>query len=438
VSERVDFDPHVSPAVYLTADLPALGGWIKEREEDFLVDEQPAYQPCGEGEHIYLLIEKRGLSTLRAARILAQHFGVGERAIGHAGLKDKHAITRQVFSVHVPGKKLEDFPSLQHERMGVMWADYHTNKLRPGHLAGNRFSIRIRGVDMRTVITAKRALERLEKSGVPNRIGEQRFGYTMRNHLVGRAIILGDAPAALEALLGPAQGVQGDKQGAARELYANGDYAGALEGFFKDVRTERRVLAELARGATPERAAGAIDRSEREFFLTAFQSAVFNAVLDARLRQGALGEMRAGDLAFKHDSGAVFEVTPDLVGEELFGRAERFEVSPSGPLWGTEMMRASGSVGVAEEAALRATGVNVEDLEKFVASGRGRLTGVRRPLRVVVSDADVEAGVDEHGSFVRVMFDLPRGAFATTVLREIIKPEQLGRESLTRVEEAEE
>src|SRR3954469_15654714 len=125
-----DFDPHVTPALYLTADLPPLGGWIKERPEDFLVDEQPAYQPCGEGEHLYLFVEKRGLSTLRAARILAQHFVVHERAVGHAGLKDKRAVTRQVFSVHIPGKRLENFPELRHERMGVLWADYHTNKLR--------------------------------------------------------------------------------------------------------------------------------------------------------------------------------------------------------------------------------------------------------------------------------------------------------------------
>src|SRR4051812_16214570 len=127
-SHPLTFDPRVAPSRYITADLPPLGGWIKERPEDFLVDELPAYEPSGAGEHIYLLIEKRGLSTLRAARILAQHFGVHERAVGYAGLKDKQALTRQVFSVHVAGKKLEEFPSLQHERMGVLWADYHGNK----------------------------------------------------------------------------------------------------------------------------------------------------------------------------------------------------------------------------------------------------------------------------------------------------------------------
>lgn len=439
----MEFDPHVSPGAYLTADLPPLGGWIKEREEDFLVDEQPAYQPCGEGEHIYLFIEKRGLSTAAAARILAQHFGVSERAIGHAGLKDKHAVTRQVFSVHVPGKKIEDFPALQHERMGVLWADYHTNKLRTGHLAGNRFSIRIRGVDVRGVLTARAALQRLEKVGVPNRVGEQRFGYTGRNHLIGRAIILRDARAALDALLGPDRGESAgtrgepDRQAEARALYAKGDHAGALEGFSRDARTERRALAVLARGGTPEQAAGEIDRTEREFFLTAFQSAIFNAVLDARLREGTLAQLKAGDLAFKHDSGAVFEVAPGTIGPELSASAERFEVSPSGPLWGVEMKRAGGEVGEAEERALGEAGVTFQDLERLVARGRDRLTGARRPLRVRVTDADVEAGVDEHGAFVRVAFDLPSGAFATTVLREIIKPEALGRTSLARADEAE-
>jgi tRNA pseudouridine13 synthase len=433
---QADFDPHVTPALYLTGDLPPLGGWIKERPEDFLVDEQPAYQPSGEGEHLYLFIEKRGLSTLRASRILAQHFGVHERAIGYAGLKDKQAVTRQVFSVHIPGRKLEDFPSLQHERMGVLWADYHANKLRPGHLAGNRFSIRIRGVQVRDVLVAQRALARLEKVGVPNRFGEQRFGYRLRNHVVGRALLRGDAAEALDALLAPVPGLA-DQQDEGRAMYQRGDYAGALHAFFRESRTERRVLGELSRGASPGKAVRAIDRSERDFFLTAFQSAVFNTVLDERLREGLLGEVRDGDLAFKHDSGAVFAVGAADVGPTLAARAAAFEVSPSGPLWGAETMRASGAAGERELAALAAAGVTPEQIDEYAKGHGGRPSGARRPLRVRLSFPEVEGGADEHGTYIRVAFDLPRGAFATTVIREIIKP-PAGRGLVSQAGEAEE
>jgi tRNA pseudouridine13 synthase len=420
-----DRDPHVVPALYLTADLPPLGGRIKERPEDFLVDEQPLYQPCGQGEHIYLFVEKRNLSTLRVSRILAQHFGVHSSAVGHAGLKDKAAITRQVFSVHVPGRKPEDFPSLSHERINILWADLHTNKLRPGHLLGNRFSIRIRGVEMSKALVAARALAMLEKTGVPNRVGEQRFGYTQRNHLIGRAMILGDARGVLDALLAPA-GDMPDGQIAARELYAAGDYQRALENFFLESRTERRVLGVLARGGAPGKAVREIERREEEFFLSAFQSAAFNRVLDDRLRLGLLGSLREGDLAMKSDNRALFRVEAATLGPELDERLAEFEIGPSGPMWGPEMMRAAGATDAAEVAALESMGVAVADLDAYAQRRRGRLVGTRRPLRVRITDTDVEGGIDEHGPYVRLAFDLPRGAFATSVLREIMKPELVG------------
>ncbi len=420
-----DRDPHIVPALYLTADLPPLGGRIKERPEDFLVEEQPLYQPSGQGEHIYLMVQKRNLSTLRAARILAGHFGVHPSAIGHAGLKDKVALTRQVFSVHVPGKTPEDFPSLQQERLEVLWVDLHANKLRPGHLLGNRFSIKIRGVEMTKALIASKALTALERTGAPNRFGEQRFGYTQRNHLIGRAMILGDAAGVLEALLAPA-GDMPDGQIEGRKLYAAGEYRAALDAFFRESRAERRVLGALSRGATAQRAVREIERREEEFFLSAFQSAVFNRVLDDRLRAGMLGTLREGDLAMKEDNRAIFRVTAETLGPELTGRLDLFEISPSGPMWGPEMMRASGATDEAEVAALAAAGVTPEQLDAFSERRKGRLTGTRRPLRVRITDPDVEGGIDEHGSYVRVAFDLPRGAFATSVLREIMKPELAG------------
>jgi len=431
-----DRDPHIVPALYLTGDLPPLGGRIKERPEDFLVDEQPLYQPCGEGEHIYLFVEKRNLTTLRVSRILAQHFGVHSSAVGHAGLKDKVALTRQVFSVHVPGKKPEDFPSLVHERMAVLWADLHTNKLRPGHLLGNRFSIRIRGVEMSKALVAQRALELLEKTGVPNRVGEQRFGYTQRNHLIGRALILGDAQGVLDALLAPA-GTMPDGQLQGRQLFAAGDFQRAMESFNWDSRTERRVLAVLARGGTPTRAIKEIERREEEFFLSAFQSAAFNRVLDDRLREGMLGGLREGDLAMKADNRAVFRVEAGTLGPELSQRLATFEISPSGPMWGPEMMRATGQTDEMEVAALESMGVTASQLESYAQRRKGRLTGTRRPLRVQLTDPAVEGGIDEHGPYVRVAFDLPRGAFATAVLREIMKPELVGADPISEQDDEE-
>ena len=125
--------------------------------------------------------------------------GVTDDAVGYAGLKDKRAVTRQLVSIHVPGKKPTDFPEFQHAggRLKVLWSDLHTNKLRLGHLAGNRFVVWIRGTEPTRAVHAHRVLQRLEAVGVPNRAGEQRFGHLGNNHLVARHWIRGEYREAL-------------------------------------------------------------------------------------------------------------------------------------------------------------------------------------------------------------------------------------------------
>ncbi len=415
-------DPHVIPAMYITGDVPATGGVIKQRPEDFLVEETPLYQPAGEGEHIYLFVEKRGMSTLEMVEVVARHFRVPRRAIGYAGMKDKQAITRQVVSVHAPGKKLEDYPMLDHERVAILWADYHQNKLRTGHLAGNRFSIRIRGVSATAALPAKRVLDRLERVGVPNRFGEQRFGHCQNNHLVGRELILGNARAALDALLGP-NPAHRDQQSEARALYAAGEFARAREAFPHSLRTERDALARLTHGQSPERVVGTLDQTVRRFMLSAFQSGVFNAVLDARITDGSYASLRLGDVAHIHESRGQFVVYDTVLAEpDLMDRVQRLELSPTGPMWGASMKRAEGVTDTLERAALESIGVSLDDLGRYAAASGEDLEGARRPLRVPVIAPQIEGGVDEHGSYVRVAFELPRGAFATVVLREIMKP----------------
>lgn len=417
-----DLSAHVTPSRYLTADIPGTGGTIRLRPEDFLVDEVPLYEPAGSGEHIYMLVEKRDMATFDLIQIVASHFGVPRHAVGFAGLKDRMAITRQVLSVHVPGKKIEDFPSLQHERVNVLWADYHANKLRQGHLRGNRFSIRIRGVNPMLTPVVKRVLDRLEVTGVPNRFGEQRFGTSGSNHLFGRALVLGDFDRAIRDLFAPFPG-DSERSAEARALARDGNYADALARFPRGCRTERVILGGLARGLSAERAVRSIDAMSANFMVSAFQSAVFNHVLDRRLEAGSLGTLRAGDLAMKHENRALFAVDEAVLAEPSTAeRLRKFEISPSGPMWGPAMMRASGETDREELAALADFDVSPEALEAFGQRHPKLIEGARRPLRVPLIDPDVEGGVDDAGAFIRVVFELPRGSFATVVLREIMKP----------------
>lgn len=422
------FSTGVTSPLYLTHEVAGIGGEIKQRPEDFLVEEIPLYTPSGEGEHIYMLVEKQGLSTLQLRDAIAHHFKVHRKSIGHAGLKDKHAVTRQVISVHAPGKVPEDFPSFQHDRARVLWVDLHHNKLQRGHLAGNRFSIKVRGVDPMSVRNAKRSLDMLKRVGVPNRFGVQRFGYLMNNHLVGRALIMGDFGQALELILAPHPNAPKGSINA-REAYARGDFQSAAELMPKVFKVERYALLALARGEPPERAIRAIDPTAAGFFVSSFQSAVFNGVLNERVRSGTLDRLLGGDLAFVLKSRSTFLVSPEEASEapeDLVSRMERFEISPSGPMWGTTMPRAGGDVGQLELDALAQAGVVTKDMELCEQrSDYPMIGGDRRPLRIPVIDPEVEGGIDEHGAYVRCAFELPRGSFATTVMDEVMKTELL-------------
>lgn len=421
-----DPDPHVKPRAYITSDIPPIGGVLKQRDEDFFVEEIPLYEPCGEGEHQYLFVEKQGMSTLELVRLLANHFKVRREAIGFAGLKDKRAITRQVISVQTPGKTPEDFPMLDHPRARVLWADLHTNKLRRGHLVGNRFSIRARGVEPGRVVYAQRALSILEQEGVPNRFGVQRFGYLRNNHLIGRALVLGEHQLACDLLLGEHERSPASQRDA-RMLYTEGDPGGALDLFPYGYRAEQSVLRALSKGRPPEQALRTMDATVRSFYISALQSAVFNNVLDRRLEAGTMGRLLPGDVAFIHADRSDRPITEaDLdadEGRDLESRLAAFEICPSGPMWGARMTRAQGAPGDDEIDALHALGMTPEDFARADRSLGEMLDGARRPLRVRLKDPEVEAGVDEHGTYIRCTFELPRGAFATTVMDEVLKGE---------------
>lgn len=403
-------------------DAPGVGGELKQRPEDFLVEEIPLYEPCGEGEHLYLFIEKRGVSHTEMLSCIRRHFRVHERAIGYAGMKDKVGITRQMVSVHLPGERDADIdPTLRHDGLSVLWADRHQNKLRRGHLKGNRFSIRIRRVDPLKAPSVLSTLRTLERRGVPNYFGEQRFGYRVNNHIVGMHMLRGDFDAMLAEMLGTGGSPYPDFQQERRELFDQGRYEEAANLWSVADRAELMAMRSLASGRSPEQTCRSLDRTTRTFFANAFQSAVFNALLDARIDAGTVDALEVGDLAWKHDSRAVFSVTSIDDPQELRRRIEAFEISPSGPLFGAETARASGEVHQREVNALHRFGMSLDVLEQSPQATPGE----RRPYRVPISNIEIEGGIDEHGPYIRTAFDLPRGSYATIALREVMKPDTM-------------
>lgn len=173
--------PHAYPATGASATL-------KHLNEDFIVTELPLQLPSGEGEHIWLDVEKNGANTAFVAQQLAEAAKVQERDVGWAGLKDRYAITRQWFSIYFPKGETPDLRLLQHPEFKVLGQSRHVKKLRPGDLQGNRFRIVLRDVaGERDAIEAN--LEAVAAHGVPNYFGAQRFGHDGGNVEQGRAML---------------------------------------------------------------------------------------------------------------------------------------------------------------------------------------------------------------------------------------------------------
>jgi tRNA pseudouridine13 synthase len=317
---------------------------VAETPEDFVVEEIPLYAPRGEGEHTFVRVEKRGLTTEEVARALARLVGVPPRAVGYAGRKDKAALARQWLSV--PGLAPERALSFERPGLRVLEALRHPHKLRTGQLRANRFELVVRGLAPGAVREAPSRLAGLAARGMPNRFGAQRFG-------------------------------RGEGERRARELLG---------------------------GAPVPR-----DRRTARLWLSALQARVFNDVL--RERPVPLDAVETGDVAMIHASGAAF-VVEDAAREAP--RARAFEISATGPIFGTRMLEPAGAPGRRERAALAAAGIPAPHALRPPAGIR--LRGARRALRVRPEEARATA-VSEDA--VRLQFVLPSGSFATVLVEEL-------------------
>lgn len=339
-----------APLPYLTGDIPGIGGVIRAIPEDFRVEERPLYLPCGEGEHLYLRITKRGLSTPELVKRLSSTFGVKAVGIGVAGLKDAQAVTTQMVSVH--GLASDTVARLRPdgEVLAVEVLGRHRNRLRPGHHAGNVFRLVVRQVDPRAAASVPLVLEVLARRGLPNFFGPQRQGRGGLNYRLGEAL-----------------------------LHDAGRRAG-------------------------------MSRSKRMWYVNAYQSEIFNRVLARRL--DSFDRVMAGDWAMKHENGACFPVED---AEREQPRAAAFEISPTGPLFGSRAPWATGEPGRIEREVVREFGATEESLKQAATACGFR--GERRPFRVPLRDLTWSL----EGTALTVSFMLPPGAYATSLLRELMK-----------------
>ena len=341
--------------------------------DDFIVEEIPLYEPTGLGTHTYFAIRKRGLSTLEAIRKIAVSLQVKEKDIGYAGLKDKYAITTQVLSVEgiTPEQVLKiELPFIQ-----ILWAERHQHKLRVGHLQGNRFTITLRNVSSDNLSVIPKRIEHLTREGVPNWFGSQRFGNQQDTHLMGKALVKGNWEKVLDY-------VSTNETGQIQQLPQRLDEAKAIR-------------------CIPQRL--------RKLYLSAYQAYLFNCLLERRSPE--ISQLWNGDIVVKHSNRAPFLVE-DATAEQP--RADRFEISPTGPIFGYKMQQPSGIVEEMEKQLLAEENVDFKAIRKVVGI---RLPGTRRSLRLKMEFHQMQPIADG----VRLCFTLPAGGYATVVLDEIFK-----------------
>lgn len=272
---------------------PVLTATIRQHPEDFRVDEIDGFEASGAGEHLLLTIEKSGMNTVFVARLLAQWAGVDARNVGYAGLKDRHALTTQRFTVQLPGRDAPDIAALEalgagaHQSLRVLAQARHARKLPRGALAGNRFVLTLRDVAGDSAAIDTR-LQTIAARGVPNCFGEQRFGHDGGN--VDKALRMFAAP-------------------------------------------RRRI-----------------DRDQRAMLLSAARSALFNRVLAARVTAGNWDIGLDGEVWMLDGSRSVFG--PEPASPELAARAAAQDIHPTAPLWGRGALRSVGAALTCETAAL--------------------------------------------------------------------------------------
>ena len=347
----------------ITVDLPGLGGRIKSVPEDFEVEEIPAYEPSGSGEFLFLWLEKRDMGAEYFTRQIARRLDIPVGEVGTAGMKDRRAVARQMVSVPIG---VEDrLSQLEGDGIRILRVGKHGNKLRPGHLHGNRFHIIVRDLNGSKPLgessspagsadsVLPQILEKIRTLGLPNYYGPQRFGRDAETLQLGLAMMRGEKAKVRSPFL-------------------------------------------------------------RKLALSAVQSALFNHYLAKRWLDGHLHKVLPGDVMAKVPFGGMF-VAQNV--EEEQKRLETREIVSAGPIFGRKTFPAAATAAEREAGILAEFGLTPANLAGF-----GKLLqGTRRHNLVFLNDLSADV-VDGN---LQLIFSLPAGSYATVLLREILKNDQL-------------
>ncbi|MCK5293247.1 MAG: tRNA pseudouridine(13) synthase TruD [Arcobacteraceae bacterium] len=338
--------------------------YFKQSKDDFVVTEIPLYEFSGEGEHMILKIRKKDLSTWDAVQILSDTIGCKSRDIGYAGLKDKNALTIQHISINKQYK--EQIEKFEHPKIKILEITYHNNKIRVGHLKGNKFFIRLKRVEPKDVMKLENILGQIATFGMPNYFGFQRFGINGDNYLKGKAIC---------------EGTLKEKNRKLKQMYLNSYQSYLFNGWL----SKRIEMSKLVNAFEPNEIAQKLNMTVEQVKELKSQPHPFKVL--------------EGDVMSHYPYGRIF------FAEDLESESTKFNLQdrvPTGLLAGKKAKLAIGEAWKIEEE------FNAETI----------VDGTRRFAWVFPSE--ISSNYSEERNHFELEFTLQKGCYATELIRELV------------------
>ncbi len=412
-------------------DTKGLGGKLRKSAEDFIVCEISEPPPeVEDGDYTIVKLKAKNWETNRLIRQLSRRLGISRTRIGFGGTKDRRAVTTQHFSIKAP---LEYVDKINLKDVEILAAYSSKRGLNIGDLEGNAFDITIRDVrypmsEIEWLISENQRQLNLIY-GFPNFFGHQRFGALRPiTHVVGRKLIEGDFKGAVYVYLGEPVEIEGEEAVKARSMIVDGvDYSETLKIFPKQLSFERAMLNHLVKNE--DDFIGAITTLPKNLsmmFVHAYQSYLFNRILSKRIQSTlSPSEPMIGDIVLPIDSKGLpdhkkgIDVSEDNI-EKVTKKIAQKKAYLSALVPGAEGRIASGEQGEIEEKILEEEGISPKD---FIIPQIRELSskGIRRAMISPIKELKYE--VNEDG--IRMMFELPKGCYATSLLREFMKTDML-------------
>ena len=338
--------------------------YFKQSKDDFIVTEIPLYDFTGSGEHLILKVRKKDLTTWDMLNDIASFVGCRSRDIGYAGLKDKNAMTIQYISIH---RKFEEkLNSFSHDKIKILETTYHNNKIKIGHLKGNKFFIRLKRVQNIDKIKLESALAKIATYGMANYFGFQRFGIDGDNYLKGKQIVEGSLK---------------EKNRKLKQMFINA-YQSYL---FNNWLSNRIELSKLIDGFEPKELVNKLGLLE--------------SIIKTLKAQKHPFKILNGDIMHHYPYGKIFYV------ENLASEVEKFIAKdrvPTGLLCGKKVKLSLVDAFIFEK------NYNISMQEQ----------GARRFAWIFPSN--IRSEYKEEKNWFELSFELPKGSYATEFIAELI------------------